>query len=448
MKVGLSCLWPALFMMGCTVSPVKDVKVEVKENEIKAVAKSLPSASTILDGVRADMTALANANASPRVYDVIQRDNGITQLYLEGQPYEGKPTRIFALYSAPKTPFLTESGEIPGVVLVHGGGGSAFEKWVTKWNDAGFAAISIAVEGQTDQKNANKKWQRHSFSGPARPAIYKDDKKSISDQWMYHAVSATITARKFLMSQPNVSKSDIGLTGISWGGVITSTVMGFDPSFKFAIPIYGNGFLDKMENQYGRSLANNSSYKEVWEPGLNIERFKNPSLWLTWRKDVHFALDAQAKTYGLLNSDVANSIKVGIRHGHIAGWKQPESYFFAHQVINNNASWVESNDTKLIENRASTTFQIKLNPEEYIPKSAKVNFATESGHTGNMNWQNKPATWQVNTDGTITVEYKNIPRDVTHWFLNMVVEVNSHTKKTKELVTISSKTYSTKPVAK
>jgi dienelactone hydrolase len=444
MKIGLSC-WAALFLMGCTTSLVKEVNVVETDNETKAVAKSLPSASIILDGVVADMTALANANTSPKVYDVIQRDNGITQLYLEGQPYKGKPTRIFALYSAPKTPFLTPSGEIPGVVLVHGGGGSAFEQWVTKWNDAGFAAISIAVEGQIDKKDASKKWHRHSFSGPARPDIYNDAEKAISDQWMYHAVSATITARKFLASQPDVSKTDIGLTGISWGGVITSTVMGFDPSFKFAIPIYGNGFLDRMENQYS-TLANNISYQEVWEPGLNIEKFKNPSLWLTWRKDAHFALDAQAKTYSLLSSDVANSIKVGIRHGHILGWRQPESYFFAQQVINNNVSWVESSDTTLIENIASTTFQIKLNSEEYTLKSAKVNFATESGHTGNMDWQNKPATWQVNTDGTVTVKYQNIPKDVTHWFLNMVVEVNSHSKKTKELVTISSKTYSTKPL--
>jgi hypothetical protein len=40
------------------------------------------------------------------------------------------------------------------VVLVHCG--SAFEKWVTKWNDVGFTAISIAVEGQKDQRHSDK----------------------------------------------------------------------------------------------------------------------------------------------------------------------------------------------------------------------------------------------------------------------------------------------------
>ena len=39
---------------------------------------------------------------------------------------------------------------VPGVVLVHGGGGTAFSEWVTEWTNRGYAAISIAVEGQTD----------------------------------------------------------------------------------------------------------------------------------------------------------------------------------------------------------------------------------------------------------------------------------------------------------
>ncbi|WP_158972774.1 S9 family peptidase [Paraglaciecola sp. L3A3] len=443
MKILLSCLWPTLFLVSCVTSQVAEIGDVEKERGNTAISQSLPSVTPVLDGVRADMTALANATTTPKVYDAVKRDNGITELYLEGQHYQGKPTRIFALYSAPQTPYVTKSGEIPAVVLVHGGGGSAFEQWVTKWNDAGFAAISIAVEGQTDQKDANNKWQKHAFSGPARAAIYGDADKPISEQWMYHAVSATITARKFLASQPNISKSDIGLSGISWGGVITSTVIGFDPSFKFAIPVYGNGFLDQMDNQYGRSLAENLSYKNVWEPGLNIEQYKNPSLWLTWRNDVHFALDAQAKTYGLLSNNVANSIKLGIRHGHIAGWKQPESYFFAHQVINNNASWVESRDLILTEdNTASATFQIKLSPQMYTVQSAKVNFTAGQGHTGPASWQEMSASWRVKSNGTITVEFENMPKDVTHWFINIEVDIKSDSQKIDEALTVSSAVYS------
>ena len=44
--------------------------------------------------------------------------------------------------------------------------------------------------------------------------------------------------------------------GISWGGVITSTVIGIDDRFAFAIPTYGCGDLAEVPNQYGKSLGN------------------------------------------------------------------------------------------------------------------------------------------------------------------------------------------------
>jgi len=404
---------------------------------------SLASNSVTENEVTKSFMVLANINPEPKVYDVVKRSNEIIELYLEGQSYKGKSTRIFALYSLPKDSLPTTNGKIPAVVLVHGGGGSAFEKWVTKWNDAGFAAISIAVEGQTDQRNSDKSWKKHIYAGPARSEIYGDSDNLITDQWMYHAVAAAITARKFLASQTVISKEDIGISGISWGGVITSTVIGFDPSFKFAIPIYGNGFLDSMANQYGSSLVNNDTYKDVWEPGLRIDKFKNPSLWLTWRDDVHFSLDAQAKTYGLLNFNVTNAIKPNIKHGHIAGWKQPESYFFAQQVIKNKESWIENIELTINKNNtASAIFKIKLAAEEFKVKNVSVNFTTDKGHTGDAIWLEIPAIIDTNTNGNITTIFRNMPEDVTHWFFNIEFEVYSDTFETNELITVSSGVFS------
>ena len=47
------------------------------------------------------------------------------------------------------------------MVLVHGGGGTAFKEWVEKWNARGYAAISIAVEGQTDKRSEDgESWEK------------------------------------------------------------------------------------------------------------------------------------------------------------------------------------------------------------------------------------------------------------------------------------------------
>ena len=78
------------------------------------------------------------------------------------------------------------------MVLVHGGGGTAFKEWVEKWNARGYAAISIAVEGQTDKRSEDgESWEKHEWAGPSRVGIYGDAKEEFKDQWMYHAVADT-----------------------------------------------------------------------------------------------------------------------------------------------------------------------------------------------------------------------------------------------------------------
>ena len=81
-------------------------------------------------------------------------------------PAEGFPAagRLRAL-------FFDGLGKLPGIALVHGGGGTAFREWVEKWNQRGFAAISIAVEGQTDERDPKTRWKRHAWAGPERDGI-------------------------------------------------------------------------------------------------------------------------------------------------------------------------------------------------------------------------------------------------------------------------------------
>ncbi len=60
---------------------------------------------------------------------------------------------------------------------------------------------------------------------PARPRI-----------WMYHAVGQTILAANALRADSRVAADKVGVTGISWGGVISSITIGWDNRFAFAVP--------------------------------------------------------------------------------------------------------------------------------------------------------------------------------------------------------------------
>ena len=263
----------------------------------------------------------------------------IAPLFFEGLPWQGKPTRVFAWLGLP----AQRSGQVPGVVLVHGGGGTAFKEWVKKWNDQGFAAIAPGLEGQTDERIPDAppgaQWQRHATGGPARNGIYGDFAEPLADQWMFHAVADVVLANSLLRAHPEVDAARVGVCGISWGGVITATVVGIDARFAFGIPIYGCGALDRAADNYVRALRDNPLYREVWEPLLRLPRATMPLLWLTGPRDAHFPLDVQQASYRAAAGPRLIAVPFDMKHSHPAGWNPPDSYAFAHAVVATGRPW-------------------------------------------------------------------------------------------------------------
>lgn len=80
---------------------------------------------------------------SPPAFQWADKAGMIKSLYYTGEPFNGQPTRVFAYYAAPEG----VKGKVPGMVLVHGGGGKAFPEWVELWNKRGYAAIAMDLAG-------------------------------------------------------------------------------------------------------------------------------------------------------------------------------------------------------------------------------------------------------------------------------------------------------------
>ena len=71
-----------------------------------------------------------------------ERKGLVQEVVYEGEPLAGKQTHIFAYYAHPDGP-----GPFPGMVLVHGGGGTAFADWARHWAERGYAAIAMDLAG-------------------------------------------------------------------------------------------------------------------------------------------------------------------------------------------------------------------------------------------------------------------------------------------------------------
>jgi dienelactone hydrolase len=356
--------------------------------------------------------ALGDLTEAPKQYpaDGFPSDGPIKPIFYQGLPWQGKPTRVFAWLGLPEH----HDGKLPGIVLVHGGGGTAFKEWVQKWNDHGYAAISIAVEGQTDIRDATTKhWLRHDWPGPARNGIYGDSDQPLTDQRMYHAVADTILAHSLLRSLPEVDPDQVGLMGISWGGVVTSTVIGIDPRFAFAIPTYGCGDMAPADNQWGRALGDNPLYQNVWDPMVRLNKATTPTLWLSWTGDQHFPLDSLRNCYHAQPGPHSVALLPNMRHSHAAGWNPPDSYAFADSIITTGKPWCRQISAQTEDNK---TVRVEFTSTKPIDQ-AVLTSTTDTGFTGNRTWSDTPAKLSQ-TDAKVTATAP-LPPGTTAWFINL-----------------------------
>ena len=419
--VNISCAFRVLFAIGFGLL----FGFEIAAGEVFPNQKQTGRVGTELgvDDRFADMRKrvldLADLKSPPKIFQSTNStsDDGVRSLYFEGLSWQGKPTRVFALLGLPEK-ITRDAGNapVPGVVLVHGGGGTAFRPWVKKWNERGFAAISIAVEGQTDQRDQkSKKWVRHQWAGPERKGIYGDSDLPLEDQWMYHGVADTILANSLLRSMPEVDSNRIGLVGISWGGVITSTVIGIDRRFAFAVPTYGCGDLADAENQYGRVLGQNQVYRKVWDPMVRLDRVSIPVLWLTWPGDLHFPLDSVKRCYEKTSGNYMVSMIPGMKHSHGAGWNPPDSYTFADSIVSLGKPWCQQQGVVVKGDRVEVRFAT-VKP---ISRASLI-CTSDNGFTGTRKWRELPVKFMQSKDSVIAIA--TLPRGTTAWFINLSSE--------------------------
>ena len=284
-----------------------------------------------------DMQELSKVPAMTPASEYDQGD--IKAIFFDGPMWHGKPTRVFAYYGMPK---ITDGQKVPAMVLVHGGGGTAFPQWVKIWNDKGYAAIALDTTGHLNIDGSGKgKRQRDANGGPDGWGSYSqmaNSKTPLADQdlWSWQAPAQIVLAHSLLRSLPNVNADRIGLTGISWGGYLTCIAASIDNRFKIAIPVYGCGY--RHESPSVVALLNKkTSIKDRWiatcDPSTYLPDAKTPMLWVTGTNDVHFSLDTFAKSYRLPNASRQLAIRINMPHGHYAGWKPDEIVAFADEHL-------------------------------------------------------------------------------------------------------------------
>jgi len=251
------------------------------------------------------------------------RIEGVKAVTYEGLPFRGKTTRVFAWLGLP----AVEAGEkVPAMVLVHGGGGTAFEEWVRLWVSRGYAAIAMDTCGQIPVGHYGR-WFRDDQGGPPGWGGFDQIDQPREDQWTYHAVADIVLAHSLIRSLPEVDSERTGVTGISWGGYLTCLAAGVDRRFKLAVPVYGCGFyrdtvFEKNLSQLAPEAA--ARWMATWDPSAYLDQAAMPILWVNGSNDFAYTLEAMQRSYRLPPGPRTLCVRLRMPHGHGGAGENPE----------------------------------------------------------------------------------------------------------------------------
>lgn len=237
-----------------------------------------------------DMALLSKPPAAVEAKEA--KVEGVQSLFFDGLPHKGRPTKFFAYLGLP----AKEAGKCPAVIVVHGGGGTAFDKWVKYWNEKGYVALSMDTEGHVPISEGKSRWKTVDslnlpWAGqPQRPGgSFADADLPPDQQWLYHAVADCVLSVSYLASRPEVDPNRIGIVGISMGSVVCSVVGGIDGRLAFVVPQYIGGNTDLGNVWYAYIKAHPTVMR--WDPA-NFYRNPPPKAQWLW-------IDGKNDKYGL-----------------------------------------------------------------------------------------------------------------------------------------------------
>lgn len=374
-------------------------------------------------GVAFDLKSLSRVSKTFPSEITIAPENsaeGVQAMFFEGEPYQGKPTRVFAFYGLPDKDKLKPGEKVPAMVLIHGGGGTAFAKWVKLWNSRGYAAIAMDTCGCVPVGTYGN-WQRHEHAGPPGwDASFAQLDAPLQDQWTYHAVSASVLAHSLLRSFPEVDADRIGVTGISWGGYLTSIVSGVDTRYQFSVPVYGCGYLGDNSawlpsfEKMGKEKAD--LWLRQWDPSHYLKNAPMPILWVNGTNDFAYPMDSWQKSYRLAKSDRTLCLRIRMPHGHGPVGEAPEEiHIFANQMLRKEKPLPTIGEQKFVGDELSATFQ-----SEVPLTKAELCFTKDKGRWQDRNWESLPAQIDAAT-GRVSAK---VPTDATVYYLNIFDDRN------------------------
>lgn len=356
---------------------------------------------------------------TPKSWDFQATFKGeVTPVVLEGELYRNKPTTLYAFYGVPAT--ATKENPAPAIVLIHGGAGTAYPEWVRLWVRRGYAAICVDTCGAIPiYEPITKTWLANPSGGPRGWGRVDAVDEPEKDQWTYHAIAAVMRSHSFLRSLPNVDARNVGLTGISWGGVLACIAAAADDRFAYVVPVYGCGFNYECGGLARKAaLSAVVKWASLWDPVVYLPFVRCPLLWVDGTNDFAFSLDRVRRSMALAPVEQACVTRLRMPHGHGASGEAPaEILAFADHFARNGADVVRVDEGEVKNGVVRVKF--KANGRKVVRAELMMTTDGASVMWDKRAWTSTPVADFDPASGVVVAQ---LPVNAFAWVVNLVTD--------------------------
>lgn len=223
---------------------------------------------------------------------------GLKAMLVEGVGPKGSKAEFFAYYATPEGP--APKGGFPGMLLVHGGGGTAFPNYVQDFVKDGFAVLALDWYNQRPAPALTN-------VPPSEVTVPRVDLEGGRRQDHVANVSNMVLAHSLLRSFPEVNADRTVYVGLSWGSWYGSCVTAVDNRFKGACMIY-------LCDRHPQENVDEKAHRFV--KGPFHKSMKVPSWWIVWSQEVNGLPSTLQAGWEACPCEVGRTILHNLGHSH------------------------------------------------------------------------------------------------------------------------------------
>ena len=197
---------------------------------------------------------------------------------------------------------------------------------------------------------------------------YGDADLPIEQTWMYYAVSTAILGNSLLHGLDYVDIYKVGVCGVSWGGVITSIISGYDDRFAFSVPIYCSLNLAEAKGGNLNGYYRAHPAARVWDDDEGLSRVETPLFFLAMNDDVNAFPDSISMTAARCKNATVSLVRNWL-HSHTHAFARPEPYAFADSIVKGGDGMV-----KVVAQPEKSSGSVKITVPEGLSVKAYIAF--------------------------------------------------------------------------